>query len=58
MSDDFGNLTIKITADTKELDADLDRVIKKLNKIKRLLAIIDLKKKVKDMLSYLKLGKK
>ena len=58
MSDDFGNLTIKITADTKELDIDLDRTIKKLNKIKSLLAIIDLKKKAKDIMSYLKLVKK
>jgi len=50
-----GEVVIKLTAKTEELDIDLDRTIKKLKEIKRLLAIIDLKKKVGDLLSYLKL---
>ena len=51
----IGEMTIKLSVDTGELDVDLDRTIKKLKEIKRLLAIIDLKKKAKDLLSCLKL---
>jgi len=51
-----GEIVFKVSVETDELNIDLDRVIKKLKKIKRLFAIIDLKMKAKSLLAYLKLN--
>ena len=54
----IGEMTIKLSVDTEEFDVDIDRTIKRLKEVKRLLNIIDLKKKAKGMLSYFSLNKK
>jgi poly-gamma-glutamate capsule biosynthesis protein CapA/YwtB (metallophosphatase superfamily) len=55
--DGIGELIVKLSVDKEQFDIDLDRIIKRLNKIKRLFNIIDLKKKVGDLISYLRIKK-
>ena len=54
----IGEIMVKLSVDKEQLNIDLDEIIKKLKKIKKLFFVLDLGKKAKDLLSYLKPGKK